>query len=374
MLNDLLEKERESFLKIADKITLDNDEVLIRMGENSDCFYFIISGEVEVYIEPEFVINVLKDGKCIGFMGVVERKKRSASVRATKNTKLYKIYAEDFESLRKSKERDLYIKIIKIQMLESIGHVRNNNTHLLHKYNQLVKAKNEKITYGALFISVIISIIFYGFTLRIFLSSVTSMENTTLFTSVILFVFGGLIFSIVYRSPFPISDFGINLRRWKLQIYESLWYTTLFIILITICKLAYLYFMGDADDSRLFTLPLLNTSNISVSVLLSFVYCIFVVVQEFIARGVIISTILNFLEGVKHSGLGAIIISSMLFSAQHLHLPSIAFAVLVFIPGIFWGWLFVRHRSILGVSISHIITGIWAIQILGLDNIGIPQF
>jgi membrane protease YdiL (CAAX protease family) len=97
-------------------------------------------------------------------------------------------------------------------------------------------------------------------------------------------------------------------------------------------------------------------------------------VQEFIARGVIISTILNFLEGVKHSGLGAIIMSSMLFSAQHLHLPSIAFAVLVFIPGIFWGWLFVRHRSILGVSISHIITGIWAIQILGLNNIGIPQF
>jgi hypothetical protein len=132
--------------------------------------------------------------------------------------------------------------------------------------------------------------------------------------------------------------------------------------------------MGDADDSRLFTLPLLNTSNIRVSVLLVFVYCIFIVVQEFIARGVIISTILNFLEGVKHSRLGAIIMSSMLFSAQHLHLPSIAFAVLVFIPGIFWGWLFVRHRSILGVSISHIIIGIWTIQILGLNNIGIPQF
>ena len=60
-------------------------------------FYFIISGEVEVYIEPEFVIDVLKDGKCIGYItsgGYAHHVKKSMAMGyvpcnlAEKNTEL----------------------------------------------------------------------------------------------------------------------------------------------------------------------------------------------------------------------------------------------------------------------------------------------
>jgi len=31
--------------------------------------------------------------------------------------------------------------------------------------------------------------------------------------------------------------------------------------------------------------------------------------------------------------------------------------VIVFLPGLFWGWLYSRHNSLLGVSISHLLIG-----------------
>jgi membrane protease YdiL (CAAX protease family) len=86
-------------------------------------------------------------------------------------------------------------------------------------------------------------------------------------------------------------------------------------------------------------------------------------IQEFITRGVLQGSLQHFLVG-KHIVTRSILISNALFAATHVHLFGGVMALVVFIPGLFWGWLYSRHPTILGVSISHILIGWWGLFVL----------
>ena len=54
-----------------------------------------------------------------------------------------------------------------------------------------------------------------------------------------------------------------------------------------------------------------------------------------------------------------IVLSSAVFSMGHQHLGW-SYALASFVPGLFWGWMYQRQRSLIGVSISHALIGVWA--------------
>ena len=37
-----------------------------------------------------------------------------------------------------------------------------------------------------------------------------------------------------------------------------------------------------------------------------------------------------------------------------------------FAAGLFWGWLYARQRALAGVSVSHIVLGFWAFEVVDL--------
>ena len=70
-----------------------------------------------------------------------------------------------------------------------------------------------------------------------------------------------------------------------------------------------------------------------------------------------------FLTG-KYRVLVSILLSNLLFSATHLHV-SVKLALLVFPVGVFWGWLYNRHTTVIGIIVSHIIVGLFALFVVG---------
>ena len=96
-------------------------------------------------------------------------------------------------------------------------------------------------------------------------------------------------------------------------------------------------------------------------------YIILCPIQEFITRGVLQGSLLKSLKG-KYRISFSLILSNILFSIAHQHLGLII-AFLMFFPGLFWGWLFQRHQSLIGVSLSHIAIGLWVTVILSLQNL-----
>jgi membrane protease YdiL (CAAX protease family) len=97
------------------------------------------------------------------------------------------------------------------------------------------------------------------------------------------------------------------------------------------------------------------------------IYSIFVNFQEYISRGILQSSLQDFLN-YKHKNLFANLLTSSIFSASHIHL-SAGLAYLVFLPSLFWGWLYYRQRSLIGPIVSHILIGWWAIFVLGIEGL-----
>ncbi|HAT1596478.1 TPA: CPBP family intramembrane metalloprotease, partial [Legionella pneumophila] len=93
----------------------------------------------------------------------------------------------------------------------------------------------------------------------------------------------------------------------------------------------------------------------------------FAPVQELMTRSALQSTFFLFLPGEKlFRKWNAILLSNLIFATMHTHL-GFNYTSLTFIAGLFWGWLFHRQQSLIGVSVSHIILGVWSMFIVGLD-------
>jgi hypothetical protein len=84
--------------------------------------------------------------------------------------------------------------------------------------------------------------------------------------------------------------------------------------------------------------------------------------QEFLARGALQAPLEQVFTG-RYRSLQANIVANLLFSVFHEHL-GLAFSLMVLVPGLFWGWLFSRQKTLVGVSISHAILGTYGLYFL----------
>jgi membrane protease YdiL (CAAX protease family) len=92
-------------------------------------------------------------------------------------------------------------------------------------------------------------------------------------------------------------------------------------------------------------------------------------VQELVARAGLQGTLQNFIPTPPdHINWKAIVVSNLLYSSAHSYI-GFWFCVAAFVPGLFWGWMFAKQRSLVGVTVSHIAVGLWAIFALGVHAI-----
>ena len=93
-------------------------------------------------------------------------------------------------------------------------------------------------------------------------------------------------------------------------------------------------------------------------------YVVFIPFQELIYRGGLQGALEHFLSGPRAKW-QAIFASNIIFSAAHLYI-SPGFSLVAFFTGLFWGWLYARQKGLIGVSVSHILLGIWALDVVDL--------
>lgn len=182
----------------------------------------------------------------------------------------------------------------------------------------------------------------------------------------LLALFGWGSWRFIRGTGLPLADFGLGFRNALWSLVESVLWTVPFLAVVTVAKLLVLQCKASWRALPLFehTDVLARLSEPTVRNLLM-IYAVSSLVQELIVRAALQSTLEMFLWG-KRRVLRAILVAALCFSVNHMHL-SFLFACMVFLPGVFWGWLFYRRRNIAGPTLSHLIVGGYVFFVLGTN-------
>ncbi len=151
--------------------------------------------------------------------------------------------------------------------------------------------------------------------------------------------------SLVYiiRARIPLSSFGVTVKNWQRALAES----AAVFICISIILAAMAFFLHTREQN----IRLVKDLDFNLFFLLSqLFYLPHSYLQEFIARGVLQTSIRRLLY--SQSELWAIFIAAIVFSSMHAAwgYPVVFFT---FISSFVFGWLFSRHKTLIGVGLLH---------------------
>ena len=366
-LDDGQYKQLESLMT---EVFLDEGTTFISEGDSAEELYFIKYGEVEVVkIDQDsgtsHTITTIGAGSTIGEVALLDHQERSASIRTVRDSILMKLRFEDLESLSDG-HRDLESQI-KLNLAEELSQdLRNTNVTVAKSLREKLETAKTRVAMGVIITTLMIGIVTYVFALQIIVVLNHKAGNTTFVSVPILVFFGALAYFASKKSGYPFSMYGVTMKNGKRSLTESLLATVVLIGLIVAIKWLLVQYYPKMQGSKVFDI-LDPQSGVfrATSIIAVVAYTLFVPIQEFVARGCIQSAFEEFLIGPKKR-FWAIIVADLTFSMTHIHLSSL-FAIMVFFPGLIWGWLYSRHKTLLGIVVSHMIIGIFAFTIIGFS-------
>ena len=174
------------------------------------------------------------------------------------------------------------------------------------------------------------------------------------------------------HNPFPLASYGLTIRAGGHIALQALIWTIPLLVLLLVLKMALMRWAPSMADRPLFDPAALFAGrpfDLAFYLLAILLYAIHAPLQEFVARAGLQGTLQHFIPVSPGSiNWKAILISNLLFASAHCFI-GLWFSLAAFVPGLFWGWMFARQRSIIGVMASHIVVGLWAIFALGVHAI-----
>lgn len=212
------------------------------------------------------------------------------------------------------------------------------------------------------FNSLLLSLCAYSFFLAIVRTSGESFLGLSMKELVTLgfsLVFSVISVLIIRKTALPLTFFGLTRKRLSRSVGESLLATLLVVAATTGLKV---YGIQHWEVFR--GVPVVDWSLVGVSY---FTYALIAPIQEFIRSGVLQSSLERNLASQKHHTFGAVVISSCVFGSFHIFY-SVGMALLTVFSGFLWGYLYSRHRNIVGISLSHFLIGNY-IALLGFWKI-----
>lgn len=180
---------------------------------------------------------------------------------------------------------------------------------------------------------------------------------------ILILLFVSLI--LIRHTHLPLSVFGLTWQNSRKALRESLLFSFAFMGVTLLIKYSLIDWIPSLHSIPVFNLVILIHKDLSTIswILMLVVYSLLCPIQELLVRGCLQGVMEKVLT-LRSKKLAAILLSNIIFSTFHLHL-SMFLTISVFFVGCMWGWLYSRHNTIVGVSVSHILLGLWGVTILG---------
>jgi len=347
-------------------------EFLVREGDEADEMYIVKGGAFEVVkaeagSEGHHRLAIIGPGMSIGEVALFDQGARSASIRALGDSSV------------------LVLRINDLKMLSDIDQsaAAQMNINLAEEMSQRLRATNEvtvealqaqlaesetRAEMGRFMSRVLIGTCLYMFALGAIKALSQYLPDTTMVTVPILLAFAIALLINIKLSIFPASSYGFTTHNWQLALKEAVLFSLPVAALIIGAKWLLTLYMPHLQGAPIFDLYQSKGVSLQMGLVAALAYMVFAPIQEMIARSGMQSSFQMFLTG-KHKTTVSIFVSTLLFSSTHLHV-SLALALLVFPLGLFWGWLYARNPTLIGVTVSHVLLGLFGLFVVGFPTRG----
>ncbi|MBS0604699.1 MAG: cyclic nucleotide-binding domain-containing protein [Verrucomicrobia bacterium] len=363
---DFTEEEWRSLKSMMQEIQLDSGAVLFEEGTEETDLYLLEEGRLEVS-KRGFFIAMFRPGDWVGEMAaLVGDKKRTATVKAKEKSVLLKLSLSQLYASTKDNP-EIHTKLIMSlskRMADRLSVSTDSRIQSIQK--QLDLARN-KIVMAEFLCDVLFGLAAFFYALKIIGLMNFNPRVSTAMSIPLIMLLSYFLLMFIKNSGYPLRAFGLTLNNWKRSVVESVLCTIPLIFLSLVIKWALISTLSIYEDVPLMHFhSLLKRGHLDTIdwLLITVGYALFVPVQALMVNGCMQSAFTKFFVGPRRNFL-AIVLSSLIFSTLHLQL-SLSLAIFVFFVGCAWGWLYSRHQTILGISISHIIIGIWGGVFMGL--------
>jgi len=239
---------------------------------------------------------------------------------------------------------------------------------------QLAETRIKRIA-GGYVIMMFVLLAIYAITVRIMLDLELGGSARKISSVAMMLTFLAPFIIMLRGGTIKAVDLGLTFSGWRAATIDALVMSSIFVGVLICSKFLLVTFTDTFHGLPVFVLskdfsrltPAGETDWIFYATNFA-VYTLFVPVQEIIARCGIQSLLVEFLYGSdKRRAVIAILVSNFIFAAAHTHLIS-GFVIATFFAGLFFGWLFHRNRSIVGVSVAHFVIGGTGLFALGLEE------
>ncbi len=251
--------------------------------------------------------------------------------------------------------------------------VRNSLEHRVDSLQRDAEFARYRNAVGTIVITALALLSFYTLSLSMLPRFESFLEVNFVLSPIIIAFFAAFFFPVIVRSGFPAAFFGLRFDNWRPALSFAIAASLGFIAIGAFIKWLLIATLPAAQglpvisfaDVRVAGSEVMNSPWYWAAVSL---YLLLTPVQEFVARSGIQAPLYAFLQGseLKRGSL-SIIVSNLVFSAVHAHI-GMAFALASFVPGLFWGWIFLRTNSLLAASASHLVIGGAGIFLFGIEE------
>jgi CRP-like cAMP-binding protein/membrane protease YdiL (CAAX protease family) len=351
-------------------------EIILREGHNDPVVYVLIEGAAEVTKNTsiggvQMRIAALSRGDVLGELKIVDPQPSSATVTAvTQVTAL----AMDLDIFAGSPA----LTDVRPTLLRNAGRIlasklRATTGDGADAMQRELEETRSRVHAGRFIVLIFTMLATYQLAIS---ALVLVPDSVRPLTSVLSFVFVIWAFIPVvlslWHSPFSLDSYGLTTRDGGRIALQALVWTIPLLLVVVVFKLAWIRWAPSMADLPLFDPTSVfdgRPFNVGIFVFAIALYLIHAPLQEMVARAGLQGTLQNFIPTQPgHINWKAILISNLLFAASHSFI-GFWFCVAAFVPGMFWGWMFAKQRSIVGVTVSHIAVGIWAIFVVGVQEI-----
>lgn len=341
-------------------------EYLIKENEKGDSFFIVEEGEVEV-LKDNLQVGVVRKGDILG-ESALNGGLRNASARALGPVRVTEVSVQSLSKKLSKAELSLIKYEIFERLLDKLSKVNKLATFAIRQHFDDEKAK---ALMGRFMVCVLILVFLYVFAIQSVTILKLNLASSSFISIPILMICGATMYGMMKKSHYPLNMYGFNLENWKRAVVDSVLLTIPVLIALVVCKWILIQLVPAFSDLPLFDVsPALNddvTVSPGAAILLVLGYVLFVPVQEIIYRGAMQSSLQMFLLG-KNKTTVSILVSNIPFCMIHFHL-SLILVVTTYILGVFWGYMFAKQKTLVGVSVSHFLVGLFAFFILGLQGV-----